>query len=139
MISVFVDTDVCLDLLTGRQPFNKVAEQLFSLADDRRIQLYVSALSFANIDYILKSELGAGKARNILARFKTLVTVVAVDDKTIDLAIASEFNDFEDGIQHYCATEAGVSVLLTRNIRDYRKAVIPVTTPEIFMKRFSGD
>jgi len=37
MTKVFVDTDVCLDLLFGRKPFNKTAEILFSLADNGKI------------------------------------------------------------------------------------------------------
>jgi predicted nucleic acid-binding protein len=33
MKKVFVDTDVCIDLLSGREPFNKTAEIIFSLSD----------------------------------------------------------------------------------------------------------
>ncbi len=33
MAKIFVDTDVCLDLLSGRKPFNAFAEKLFTLAD----------------------------------------------------------------------------------------------------------
>ena len=44
-MKVFVDTDVCIDLLFGRQPFNKTAEVLFSLADKGKIKIFVP-LSF---------------------------------------------------------------------------------------------
>ena len=52
MDKVFVDTDICFDLLSKRQPFNKAAELLFSLADTGKIKLCVSSLSFSNIDYV---------------------------------------------------------------------------------------
>lgn len=133
MTSVFVDTDVCLDLLTGRMPFNKTAEILFSLADLEVIKIYVSALSFSNIDYVLKSQYTSRHSRQLLARFKTLVNVLAVDSKTIDLAIASDFNDFEDAIQHACAIENSLSTVITRNIKDYKKATVAVLTPETFI------
>ena len=86
-MKVFVDTDVCIDLLFGRQPFNKTAEVLFSLADKGKIKIFVSSLSFANIDYVLRSQYSTTHSRQIIAKFKTLVTVLPVDNKTIDLAI----------------------------------------------------
>ena len=130
-----MDTDICLDLLSGRKPFNSVAEKLFSLADTGKIKICVSSLSFANIDYILKSQYSAPNSRQIIAKFKTLVTVLPVDSKTIDLAIASDFADFEDAIQYYSAIENGIDEMLTRNIRDYKKATIKVITPETFLSR----
>lgn len=45
IIPVFADTDICLDLLSGRQPFNFVAEKLFSLADLGKISINPSPLS----------------------------------------------------------------------------------------------
>lgn len=130
-----MDTDICLDLLSGRKPFNSVAEKLFSLADTGKIKICVSSLSFANIDYILKSQYSVPNSRQIIAKFKTLVTVLPVDSKTIDLAIASDFADFEDAIQYYSAIENGIDEMLTRNIRDYKKATIKVITPETFLSR----
>jgi predicted nucleic acid-binding protein len=133
MVKVFVDTDVCLDLLSGREPFNQFAEILFSYADIGKIKIYVSALSFANIDYVLHSQYSTTHSRQIIAQFKTLVQVLPVDSKTIDLAIASDFNDFEDAIQYCCALENNLTTIITRNIKDYKKATIKVLTPETFV------
>jgi len=130
---VFVDTDVCIDLLSGRQPFNSNAEKLFSLAERKKLLICVSFLSFANIDYVLRSQYKDTGSRQIIAKFKTLVTVFPVESRTIDLAIASGFSDFEDAIQYFSAIENGITVFLTRNIRDYKKATIKVMTPEAYM------
>lgn len=133
MDKVFVDTDICLDLLSGRQPFNATAEILFSLADLQKLELCVSSLSFSNIDYVLRSQYSSSHSRQIIARFKTLVNVLSVDSKTIDLAIASEFNDFEDAIQYACALENNMPVILTRNNKDFKKSVILVVSPETYL------
>lgn len=133
MEKVFVDTDVCLDLLSGRMPFNKPAEILFSLADNNKIKIFVSAISFSNIDYVLLSQYSAVHSRQLIAKFKTLVHVLAVDSKTIDLALASNFDDFEDAIQYSCAIENSISIIITRNIKDYKKATISILTPETFL------
>lgn len=130
---VFVDTDVCIDLLSGRMPFNKTAEILFSLADNRKLKICVSSLSFSNIDYVLRSQYSAINSRQIIGKFKTLVTVLPVDSKTIELAISSDFNDFEDAIQHTCAIENGLTTIITRNIKDFKKSSLAILTPETFI------
>jgi predicted nucleic acid-binding protein len=135
MTKVFVDTDVCIDLLSGRQPFNNMAEILFSLADLGQIKIYVSSISFANIDYVLRSQYSTIHSRKIIANFKTIVNVLSVDNKTIDLAIASDFNDFEDAIQYCCAIENNLTTIITRNTKDYKKSTIKVVTPEVFLAK----
>ena len=135
MEKVFVDTDVCIDLLSGRKPFNKSAELLFSLADIGKIKIYVSSLSFSNIDYVLLSQYSTIHSRQIIAKFKTLVHVVAVESKRIDVALVSDFNDFEYAIQYSWALEHNLTTIITRNLKDYKKATIKVLTPETFLTK----
>lgn len=134
MKKVFVDTDILYDLLAERMPFYPHAATLFTLADRKKVEIYVSAQSFANIHYILTKQKSADETRKILARLRMLVRILAVDDKIIDLALNSDFKDFEDAIQYYCSLENGIRVLLTRNLKDYKKADIPVMTAETFIK-----
>ncbi len=132
MEKVFVDTDVCIDLLSGRKQFNSFAEQLFSLGDKKEIEICVSALSFSTIDYILQAHYAIKNLRQLIAKFKTLVTTSPVESKTIDLAIAS---DFEDAIQYNTAIENEMTVLITRNIKDYKTAQIKVITAESYLAK----
>lgn len=134
MEKVFVDADIILDLLSGRQPHYNPAAELFSLADEGSLRIYVSSLSFANVNYILTRQYNGDQARKKLLKFKTLVSVLSVGDKIIDLALASEFKDFEDAIQYFTAIENGLATLLTRNLRDFRKADISVLTAEQYLK-----
>jgi predicted nucleic acid-binding protein len=46
---VFVDTNIVIDFLGNRLPFADSAEDLFSLVNEKRVELYVSAASFDNI------------------------------------------------------------------------------------------
>ena len=52
MERVFVDTDIILDLLAQREPFYPYAAALFSKADEGKLKVFVSALSFANLNYL---------------------------------------------------------------------------------------
>jgi predicted nucleic acid-binding protein len=134
MDKVFADTDIILDLLGNREPFYIHSAELFSLADQGKIKVCVSSLSFANLHYILTRKYTADQSRKKLIRFKALVTVLPVTDKTIDLALSSDFKDFEDGIQYFTAIEQSIKILLTRNLKDFKSAEISVLTAEQYLK-----
>ncbi|MEO6719717.1 MAG: PIN domain-containing protein [Ferruginibacter sp.] len=107
---------------------------LFSAADENELKIFVSSLSFANLNYILSKQYSADQARKKLLKFKTLVTVLSVTDKVIELALSSDFKDFEDGIQYFTAIENNIKTVLTRNLKDYKYAEISVLTAEQFLK-----
>jgi len=130
---VFVDTDIIYDLLAKRDPFYLPAARLFTLADEGKIQIFISALSLPNIHYLLSKEKSEEEAKQILRKFKVLVHVTPLDAKIIDLALNSEFSDFEDAIQYFSALQNEVKVLLTRNLKDYTKAQITVLTAQDFI------
>jgi len=134
MERVFVDTDIILDLLANREPFYIYSASIFSMADNREIEINVSSLSFSNLNYILSRQFWSIQAKKKLLKFKTLVTVLSVTDKVIDLALSSDFKDFEDAIQYFTATKNNIKTLLTRNLKDYKSAEIPVMTAEHFLK-----
>lgn len=134
MKGVFVDTDIVLDLLGNRKPFYSHAAELFSIADRSEIKIFVSSLSFSNLNYILSKQYSSIQARKILMKFKTLVTVLSVSDKAVELALLSDFKDFEDALLYFTALENEVNILLTRNLKDYKTAEIPIMTAEQFLK-----
>ncbi len=134
MEKVFVDSDIVLDLLSGRQPHYDYAAELFSLADGNSIKLCVSSLTFANVNYILSKQLSAAQARKLLLKFKTLVSVLSVNDKVIELALVSDFHDFEDAIQYNTAIENSITTLLTRNLKDFKKAEIAILTAQQYLR-----
>ena len=135
MERVFVDTNIVLDLLQERDEFYSDAQDLFTLADKKKLKLYVSALTIANTHYLLSKFYNSNEARKILLKFKVLVEVLAVDDKIIDLSLASDFKDFEDGIQYYTAIENNIELILTRNKKDFKNSTLPVLTAREFLRR----
>ncbi|MFM7194453.1 MAG: type II toxin-antitoxin system VapC family toxin [Bacteroidota bacterium] len=134
MDRVFVDTDIVLDLLMARPPHYVYAADLFSYSDLGHLDIFVSVLTFSNVNYILSRQFSALQARRILFKFKALVGVLPVTDKTIQSALASDFSDVEDAIQYFSAVENGLDILLTRNLKDYRKAEITILTAQEFLK-----
>ena len=134
MKSIFLDTNIVLDLLAHRMPFYTEAAKLFSLADKKKIVLSVSALCLADINYILSKQIPEMEVRKILRKFKVLVSVLPLDDKITDLALNSEFRDFEDAMQYFTAIENDQDLIITRNQPDFKESKIPVMTAGEFIK-----
>jgi len=131
---IFVDTDIVLDLLAKREPHYIYSAELFSLADQQEISAYVSSLTFANLFYIIRKYTSRKESIKTLSKLKILVNILPVDERIISLALASDFEDFEDAIQYYAAVENNLEIILTRNIKDYKKAEITVITAEEYLK-----
>ncbi|MBP7864317.1 MAG: PIN domain-containing protein [Acidobacteria bacterium] len=127
---LFVDTDVVLDLLARREPFYPAAARLFSQAERGLLHLSVSALCFSHLFYILRKELSAPGALEVLRKLLRLVSILPVDEGVIRKALEGDFADFEDAIQHETALAGGAERIVTRNVKGYRGARLPVVTPE---------
>jgi len=134
MKNLFIDTNIVIDLLAKREPFYEAAAKLFSLADREEINLYVSSLTFANTNYILSKVNNSNLAREILTKFKVLVTVADLNDKVIELSLNDKsFSDFEDGLQYYSALENQADIIITRNLKDFKSSKIPVMTAQAYL------
>lgn len=133
MNKVFVDTDVILDLLARRIPHFHFSAVLFTFAEMKKLELYTTPLILANTFYILRKQLGNDSAKNAVRKLRILLHVIYSTESVIDKALNSDFPDFEDAIQYYTALEYQIPVILTRNIRDYKKASVIVQTPVSYL------
>ena len=134
MIKLFIDSDIILDLLAEREPHYIHAARLFTLIDQNEIIAYTSPLIFANLHYLLKKLTTNLLALKSLRKLKTLINILPIDERVIEQALNSEFNDFEDAIQYFTAVNNGITLIITRNKIDYKRSKIDVLTAEEFLK-----
>jgi predicted nucleic acid-binding protein len=134
MKKLFVDTNIVIDLLAKREPHYAEAAALFSLADKKQIELSTSALTLANVNYVLLRQMVLSKAKVVLRKTKLLMQILPLDERIIDLALNDEsFSDFEDALQYFTALENGNQVIITRNLKDFKSATLPVQTAGQFL------
>lgn len=135
MKRLLIDNNILLDVLAQRELFYKEASELFSLADTREFEMIISSLTFANTHYVLSKLKSEKEAGNILKNFKVIVEVAPLTDKLIELSLNnSKIKDFEDGLQYYTAIENNCEIIITRNLKDFKFADIPVMTAKEFLK-----
>jgi len=131
MKKILIDTNIVIDLLAKREPFYQEAAKLFSLADKTKVRLFVSALSFANINYVLLKQRKPEETKQILRKLKLIVGILDLEEKIINLALNdNDFNDFEDALQYFSAIENNIDIIVTRNLKDFRNSKLPTMTAE---------
>ena len=133
MERLLVDINIVIDLLAKREEFFREAQELFTLADNKKVELIVSALTFANTHYLLSKHKPLDEARKTLIKFKVLVSVAPMDDKVLELALVSDFKDFEDAIQYHTALENKVDIIITRNKKDFKNSKLPIMSAREYL------
>ncbi len=128
----FVDTNVLIDFLADRKPFSESACILFDLAVRKKIKLFISAISYNNIYYILQRENKSHKKTIALLDLLTEDCHILDTTKSIlQSAMHADFKDFEDAIQYYSAkSQAGIQAIITRNPKDFSVKDISILSPE---------
>jgi predicted nucleic acid-binding protein len=133
MSRIFLDTNVILDLLGERVPFFDSIAKVATLADQKKLTLIVSPLSFTTIDYVLNKYETSESVLNKLRKFKIICEVCEVNEETIDKALNSSFKDFEDAVQYFSALQSNCSIIITRNGKDFKHSTIPIMTAEEYL------
>lgn len=135
--SYLLDSDVVLDFLLKRTPFNVVAKELFTLALNEKIEICISSLAIANIYYLLQKAIGKAESLILLREILNFSKILSVGQHEILEAIISDFLDLEDSIQHQTAlNNTKIKGVITRNIKDFKKSKLPVYSPESFLSLF---
>ena len=131
MKHLFMDTNVIIDFLSNRKPFSLEAAKLFDYSFKKKITIYVAAVSYNNIYYILRQSSTHTATIKILSELQGWTETVDVSKEVIKNALKSEFKDFEDAIQYNCAKDLNkIDCIVTRDSKDFKKSELPVLTPK---------
>lgn len=133
MKRIFLDTNVILDLLGERDPFYDAIAKLTTLADQKKINLIVSPLSFTTVEDVLSKYGSSDSVLKKLRMFKILCEVCVIDDEIIEKGLNSSFKDFEEAVQYFSALQADCSIIITRNAKDFKNSTLPVMTAEEYL------
>lgn len=125
-MKVLLDTNIILDVALERKPFFDDSETILWFVEQRQIEGYICASSFGDLYYIIRKAKGRDLALEFLRKLVTLCQVVTVDRDTINMPLAVNFRDFEDGIKYSTTVLNKLDVIVTRNSGDF-----PVTNPRI--------
>ena len=124
---ILLDTNIILDALARREPFNKEAEQIFLYCEDKLISGHLSGNSMADIYYLLRKHYSDEAIREHLRNLMKLFKIVPVGEKECDIALHSTITDFEDALQTACAERSAIDYIVTRDSAFIQACPIAIT------------
>jgi predicted nucleic acid-binding protein len=139
MKHIYLDTNIIIDIFAARAPHDLAAIELYRLAKENKIKIYISAESYTTIYYLLRiNKITHNKCLLLFQDLLKTTSVIATDENIINKAINIGFDDFEDGVQFISAkTNSKISLIVTRDKKGFKKSDIPVVDASQALLMFS--
>lgn len=132
---LLIDANILLDVLQKREPHYRDSVLIWKLCETEQAEGCVSALSIANLVYVMRKELTPDGIEEVLAKLSLIFSII--DLTPVDISKASEmrWTDFEDALQAVTADRIHADAIITRNIRDFKKSRVIAFTPAEYLAR----
>jgi predicted nucleic acid-binding protein len=130
---VLIDLNVLLDVLQKREPFYQPSAELLAEVETGRVEGFIAAHSVTTLFSLIQKGSSPADARATITNLLQFLKILPVHQNTIEQALNLNFRDFEDAVQMICAVQQKVDCLVTRNVKDYQPAMLPVMQPVDFL------
>jgi len=137
-VKVLLDTNVVLDVLLNRHPFSDDSAQVMAMIDRSEVQGFLSATTVTTIHYLLAKYLDSNRSIKQVRLLLSLFEIAPVNRVVLENALAGHSPDYEDAVIIEAAQHAGVEYIVTRNIKNFKKSVIPVYTSTGFIQALAS-
>ncbi|MGI9282052.1 MAG: PIN domain-containing protein [Endozoicomonas sp.] len=134
-MNILVDTNIILDVLLERSPFAASSSEIMGRVERRALNGLLCATTITTIHYLACKSIGKKQGHEAINKLLQIYQIAPVNQQVLMFALTSSFNDYEDGVLHASAIQAGAEAIITRNAKDFTKAEMPVFTPDEFLLR----
>ena len=139
-MNALIDTCIIIDALQGREPFSKDAETIFLSVANRRCVGFLTANSVTDIYFLMHKALhSAAETRKALGILFSLFEIIDTCGIDCRKALTSGVSDYEDAVMIETAARAEIDCIVTRNLKDYAGAPMPVYSPTQFIELLYAD
>lgn len=128
-----VDTNVFIDLIMKRKPFFNDGVNFLNYCKKQRHEIYINAMSFRDIEYVIRKQLDKKTVKFVLNKVYGIVTKIIplAPDDAIN-AIFDYEKDFEDSMIDSSCQSACLDCIITNNKKDFINSKSKVfSVPEI--------
>lgn len=117
-----IDANILPDVLQNRPEYVKHSSVVWKLCETNQTEGYVSALTVSNLVYIMRKEMDPAKIEETLKELSLIFRFTEFSVNDLVKAAELKWDDFEDAIQSAAALRLHADYIITRNVRDLRRA-----------------
>lgn len=133
-MTIFLDTNIILDILLKRRPYFDLAMEAVDMALDEKVDIVVSASCITDVFYIAKRQgINVSEIKERLDDILTFMDIVSVTKSDILKTLRIECHDFEDALQAQCAAKIKAEYIITRD-EGFNGYGVKVVSPKEFIK-----
>ncbi len=134
MMRVLLDTNILLDSLLARTPFDIEADKIWQAHDDERFIGFITATTLTTIFYTAERTTNSlAKAHEAISLCLEAFEICPVGRSAL-VEAAKLAGDFEDNLQAVCAKRARLDAIVTRD-KGFKAKGILILAPADFIKR----
>ena len=134
-MKALIDGNIILDVLQRRKPHVEASSKIWKLCETDQVEGFISALTFADLVYIMRKELTPDMIHEVLKKLALIFHFTDLSVADMTEAAKMKWNDFEDAVQAATAGRVHADCIITRNIRDYLLSTVAAYTPTEFLQR----
>ena len=123
-MKVLVDTNIVLDVWLDRESFVDDSLVVLGGAELGKFDGYLCATTITTLFYLGSKVLGQKKVRSELKKLLSIFEVSGVNRVVLDRALSSKVLDYEDAVLDESSYVHGVEIIVTRNLKDFKKSSV---------------
>lgn len=131
---ILLDTNVILDHFLERKPFHESASLIFEATERGQVETCIGATTVTTIHYLVTKAIGIKQGHFVIEKLLRIFDVAPVTRTTLASALLIKFDDFEDAVLHEAAIHFGCQAIITRDLKGFEKAKIPIYSSAEFIK-----
>lgn len=132
---LLIDANILLDVLQKREPHYRDSSLIWKLCETEQAEGYVSALSFADLVYVMRKELDPQAVEDVQHKLALIFHFADLTAADTIRAAEMKWDDFEDAVQAATAERIHADHIITRNVRDFKQSKVVAFTPAEFLAR----
>ena len=134
-MKLLIDANILLDVLQNRENFVRASSMVWKLCETEQAKGYISALTFANLVYIMRKEMDAQRIEEVLHMLSLIFEFAELNDSDLFSEDDLQWPDFEDAVQSVTAERIHADYIITRNVRDFSRSKVIAFTPDELLAR----
>jgi len=133
-LKIYIDTNIFLNAILNRD--NNISKKVLSFLDDRGFDIILNDISIINIHYYVQKDYNFDIAKQYIQTLLDEYTIISATDRLLSLALNSNFKDFEDAVQYFCAKEYQSDLIITNDKKGFKNSEIETISANDFYFKY---
>jgi len=133
-LKIYIDTNIFLNSILNRD--NNISKKVLSFLDDRGFDIILNDISIINIHYYVQKDYNFDIAKQYIQILLDEYTIISATDRILSLALNSNFKDFEDAVQYFCAKEYQSDLIITNDKKGFKNSEIETISANDFYFKY---